>query len=105
MERGPRIPRACAAEGGSFFRVGELGNNRELRKQTYGRDCRRELFEIAECLQNEKIHATFFERLCLLSKNFPGLSGKCLAHLSKDPQWADRAGDQNLMLGCFPSLA
>jgi hypothetical protein len=52
-----------------------------------------------------KIHATFFEGFCLLSKYFPGLSRQCLAHLSKDPQRADRAGDQNLMFGRFPGLA
>jgi hypothetical protein len=105
VERGPGIPRPRAAKSGSFFRIGKLGNDRELLKRTYGPDRCGEFLEIAECFQDEKIHAAFFECFRLLPENFPALFDRRFAYLSKDPQRPDRARDQDLMLGCFPRLA
>jgi len=61
----------------SWATIGSCG------KRTYGRDRRRELFEIAEGFQNEKIHAAFFERFRLLSKKFPGIDPPALHVLAE----------------------
>ena len=104
-QKRPGIPGPRAAECGAFLGIGHLGDDGQLRKRTNRFDCRHELVGIAECLQDEKIHAAFFERLGLLAKNFPEMFGCGFANLPDDAERPDRPGDQDFMLGGFARFA
>ena len=78
----------------AVFLDGHLCHDRQITDAPDGRDCRSNLVEIAECLENEEINAAGQQGFGLLAKKcfrfvFSGLSPR----LDSDPQRANRARD------------
>ena len=60
---------------------------------------------ISESLQDEKIHAAFFERLGLFAKDFPEMFRRRLALIPEDAERPDRSGDQDFLACGLSRLA
>src|SRR4029077_6133979 len=105
VQKRPGIFRPGAAEGAAFLGVRHLRHDGELRERTNRFDSRQKFRGISESLQDEKIHAAFFERLGLLAKNFPEMLRRRFALIAEDAERPDRSGDQDFVPGSLARLA
>ena len=99
------IGRAQIAEGGAFFGVSELRDDRQTGKRANGVDGDEQLFDVGERFENEEIDAALFERERLLVENFQNFFRLGMARLHADAQRAHGAGDQHFARCGFARFA